>query len=208
MDVSIIIPYNKDRGFLKHAVESAKGQKFTGAFEVILAKGDKPLPHNVNKGVEKATGKYIRFCAEDDRLDQNAIQQQFDFCEKNQLDWCVSNAMNVNNKNEAALHISKLGTHRQIAASNTIHGGSTMYRRDVFIEAGGYDVQLWTAEEYEFHLRLLQKGYKVAHLDYVTYYHYLHKQSKSYRSRKNHDRRKTEREKLITELKTKYRDWT
>ncbi len=204
MDVSIIIPYNQDRGFLYQAVKSAKAQKFTGQFEVILSFSDKPLPFNVNDGVRRAKGKYVRFCAEDDILPQNSIAYQFDFCEKNGLDWCISDALNFNVNNEAVKYVSKLGTHQEVAASNTIHGGSTMYRRSVFLEAGGYDEKLWTAEEYEFHLRLLKLGYKVGHLPAVTYHHRLHKQSKSYRGRKNHDQRKAERERLIRSIKNKY----
>lgn len=204
MDVSIIIPYNENRGFLHEAVKSANEQRFNGTFEVIPVFGQNILSKNVNKGVKMAKGKYIRFCAEDDYLTFNSIQLLFDFCEKSKLDWCVSNAFNVNNKNEVAVHVSKIGDYKQIAASNTIHGGATMYRKDVFLQAGGYDESLWTAEEYEFHLRLLKAGYKVEHLQAVTYIHRLHKQSKSYRSRKNHDKRKTEREILIREIKNRF----
>ena len=74
--VSIIIPYLKDRGWLKDAIESAEKQDFD-SFEVIIQQGDCTLGKNINDALEKAKGDWIKILAEDDLLPENSIRDLY-----------------------------------------------------------------------------------------------------------------------------------
>ncbi|KKL55146.1 hypothetical protein LCGC14_2258350, partial [marine sediment metagenome] len=66
--VTVIIPYNKDRGWLKEAIDSVpKG------VQLLLSKGRQNWPCNFNKVLDQAEGKYIKYLHEDDMLTENCI---------------------------------------------------------------------------------------------------------------------------------------
>ena len=204
MEVSIIIPYNKDRGFLKAAVESTVNQDFTGAYEVILAYGDKLIGANFNDGLARAKGTNIKVLSEDDILPPNSLSLLYNFMEKYKLDWAFANAINFYGKRQL-LQKSK---ESDLLNGDPVHGGSTMYRRDVLLEIEGYDETLWTAEEHELHLRLNYKGYKHGYLDAVTYHYIRHSGSKITVYNKNYDLKKARLQavknlKIIWELNKK-----
>ena len=67
----------------------------------------------------------------------------------------------------------------QMIYRNSIHGGTTMYERDLLFEVGGYDESLWTGEEFDLHLLLLSKGYEPGYVDKVVYRYRLHEHNKS-----------------------------
>ena len=62
---------------------------------------------------------------------------------------------------------------------NHVHGGTLMYRRDVFEKVGMFNETLWTGEEYEFNLRCLANGLKCKYVDDVLYYYRYHSRQKS-----------------------------
>lgn len=66
-----------------------------------------------------------------------------------------------------------------------IHGTSTMYRTNVLRDAGGWDVNLRTAEEWELHLRLLKMGHDFFAVAKVTTAYRIHPGNKSAEYRKN-----------------------
>ena len=83
--VTIIIPYNKDRGWLNEAIESVNNQTYRGEIELILSQSDNGVSYNLNEGIRQATGDYIKYLCDDDRLTPNSILdsinsiQGFDF---------------------------------------------------------------------------------------------------------------------------------
>ena len=61
IDVSVIIPYHQDRGYLFDAIESYEAQEFTGTSELILSHNPTfSQGQNINAGLKKANGKYIK----------------------------------------------------------------------------------------------------------------------------------------------------
>ena len=74
MDVSIIIPYNEDRGYLDEAIRSAVMQDYPrNRYEIIVQEGDHFLGKNINDALRRAKGRYIKVLAEDDLLTPNCI---------------------------------------------------------------------------------------------------------------------------------------
>ena len=67
--VTVIIYFKEDRGWLKEAIQSVKNQRYDGKIELLLESGG-TASENLNKGIRKATGKYLRYLSEDDLLPQ------------------------------------------------------------------------------------------------------------------------------------------
>jgi glycosyltransferase involved in cell wall biosynthesis len=114
MDVSIIIAVYNSEKYIKHALDSALEQEFTGELEIIIINDGSSdncgricedyatnfshrlvyLEHKENKGVSVArnkgmdimTGRYFIFLDSDDILPVNSIQMMYDLAEKKQSD--------------------------------------------------------------------------------------------------------------------------
>ena len=159
--VSVIIPYNKDRGWLKAAICSVpKG------VQLLISKGDGGWPENFNKVLSQATGKYIKYLHEDDMLTENCIKDSIHALEQQEVDFIHGNAIeiNVENKNQK-VYIPKIKqpTVQDLKKKNVIHSTTTMYRREIFEKLGGFNETLNTQEEYEFNLRCLKAGFKIGY---------------------------------------------
>jgi len=198
--VSIIIPYNKDRGWLRDAIESVHNQTYKGEIELILSQSDNRVGYNINRGIEKATGEYVKFFAEDDILTPNCIEDSVKAIKG--YDFIHGKAYNFNLKkpyrNNTHTPSVKVPTLEDLLTVNYIHGGTLFYRRDVFERFGLFDETLWTGEEYEFNLRLLSQGAKIGYVNKILFNYRLHdlqksigKQTLEYKAR-----RKTEIERI------------
>ena len=96
--VSIIIPYNKDRGFLKQAIDSVYAQNYSGQIELLLSESDKNVSYNINKAILESTGAYIKYLCEDDWLTPNCIKDSVEAIKG--FDFIHGNAYNVRNGNK------------------------------------------------------------------------------------------------------------
>ena len=178
MKVSIILPYNKDRGYLKEAIASAEAQTYKD-IEIVPYKSDNGVSHNINQCVKRSTGTFIKLLADDDIMPPDCIQNMVSVMEDN--DFIHGKAMNFTNEGQKTIHepSCKIPTLSRLLSKNHIHGGTTMYRRDIFERFGGYDETLWTGEELDFHLMLLSKGARIGYCDHVVYFYRIHSGQKS-----------------------------
>jgi glycosyltransferase involved in cell wall biosynthesis len=176
MDVSIIIPYNIDRGFLKEAVKSAKQQKFTGTFEVIIQQGNKPVSANINDALKIAKGDYIKLCAEDDILLPGAIQVLYDYAVSGNYDLVCSNCINRGSEKEYEVKSHIPETISELAQCNTIHGLSTLFKNITLPE---WNEILTCAEEFEIYLKMAKNGCRFGYVDAITGVYRLHETQKS-----------------------------
>ena len=87
---TVIIPYNKDRGWLKAAIASVPKD-----VQLILSKGDGGWPENFNKALPEAKGKYIRYLHEDDMLTENCIADSVQALEDQDVDFIHGNAIEI-----------------------------------------------------------------------------------------------------------------
>ena len=176
--VSIIIPFHHDRGWLQDAIDSVHEQSYLGEIELILSESTERVGYNLNRGIEIATGEYIKYLCDDDTLTRNSIHDSvkamkgFDFIHGNAI-------------NKYALHevfqrprLSK-PTLKDMIHLNVIHGGTLMYRKDLFDKVGLFDEELTCAEEYDFNMRCLQKGMKLGYCNATLYIYRRHDEQKS-----------------------------
>ncbi len=87
--ISVIVPYNKDRGFLTTCIKSIEAQTYRD-FEIILSKGDDSVAVNFNNGLAKCKGEFCKFVTEDDWLPDNALQDLADGIQD--YSWIFANA--------------------------------------------------------------------------------------------------------------------
>jgi len=195
--VSVIIPYNKDRGFLKYAIQSVELQIYD-QWELILSEGPGTLGENVNNGLKKAKGEYIKVLAEDDELTKDSLKILVDGIQG--YDFIYSDAENIGDLPggwDTRSH-DKTVSLDYMLRGNGIHGGTTLYRLDRIQAVGGYDTSLWTGEEYDLHIRLIKAGYKHRHVPGIVYRYRLHGQNKSQLANTN------VRHQYLDEIRQKY----
>jgi len=180
--VSIIIPYLEDRGFLSEAIASAEAQAFD-SFEVIIWQGDHSLGKNINDALKVAKGEWIKILAEDDLLPVTSIADLWQYAKRGTYDWLCGDAHNFGLLgNDWQGHDEWIGHKvnlKEMTIRNQIHGGTTMYKKSMLFEVGGYDECITTGEEYDLHLLLLDKGYKLGYVPKVVYEYRLHEYNKS-----------------------------
>ena len=159
--VTVIIPYDKDRGYLKEAIASVPD-----GVQLILSQGDGNWPENFNKALPQATGKYIKYLHEDDRLTPNCIRDSVRAMEDQGADFIHGNAMEVFQHSGHRIAYKpkvQFPTLEHMLVKNYLHSATLMYRREIFDRIGGFDESLNTAEEYEFSLRCLVNGFKIGY---------------------------------------------
>lgn len=173
--VTVIIPYNRDRGWLNEAKASVPEN-----VQLILSKGDGNWPENFNKVLNQATGDYIRWLHEDDMLTPNCIEDSVQAIIEQDVDFIHGNAIEIRGdlKRTSVYHPSiKIPTISDLLNRNVLHSATLMYKRAVF-EKLKMDETLNTAEEYEFNLRCLKAGFKIGYCDASLAYYRRHPQQK------------------------------
>jgi hypothetical protein len=207
VDVSVIIPYHKDRGYLSEAIESYEKQIFSGTSELILSHGpEKSLGGNFNEGIRKANGKYVKILPDDDLLTPNCLQDLFDAACEYEADLVFAQARNFAGKGVEKISKSPVVndmTLQSLIDNNFIHAITTLYRTEMLLQLQGFDISMWTAEEYEFHLRCLASGYKPHFVPSIVceYREWEGSKSRVYRLQ-----RKQERLDYIEQIRGKFRN--
>ena len=176
--VSIIIPFKEDRGWLNNAIDSVYLQTYKGQIELIESKSDGNVSYNLNRGIKKATGEYVKYLCDDDLLTPNSIEDSVRAMEGNDfIHGLAINRFTSGDKIQKPRLI--MPTLTDMLESNVIHGGSLMYRRDVFERFGLFDETIRSAEEYEFNMRIMQAGCKLGYCNEILYIYRRHDDQKS-----------------------------
>jgi teichuronic acid biosynthesis glycosyltransferase TuaG len=176
--VSLIIPFHHDRGYLDQAIQSVHNQTYEGEIELILSESKNSVGYNINRGVEIATGQYIKYLCDDDKLTLNSISDSVkamkgvDFIHGNAINkWTWREEFQRPRKAKPSLY--------EMLDNNVIHGGTLMYSKELFDKVGLFDESLDCAEEYEFNLRCLSKGMKIGYCNATLYIYRRHDEQKS-----------------------------
>ncbi len=180
MKVSVIIPTRGDRGFLGQTIASIEAQTYKD-FEIIVSKSDGSASYNINEGIKKVTGQYIKLCADDDLLTPNCLEDSVRGMRTNPVHFIHGNAINfwANGTNIKQIPTIKIPTLQDMVANNIIHGGTVLYDKSCFDLFGGFDEALWCGEEYEFNMRLLHEGCLIGYVDAYLQKYRMHKGQKS-----------------------------
>jgi len=198
--VSIIIPFVRDRGYLQQAIDSATRQNYANV-EIILSQSDQGVSYNLNRGIEKATGEYIKYLCDDDMLPIDAIQKSIQAITSQPgclaLHGKATNFWANGSQLEHEPRIKAGITLKDMLSKNHMHGGSLMWHRSVFDIVGLFDETLWTGEEFEFNLRCLANGINYAYCDSPVY---LYRKHTGQKSDKQHKQKRISAIKAIKEM--------
>jgi len=176
--VSIIIPFKEDRGWLQAAIDSVYLQTYKGQIELIESKADAGVSYNLNRGIKLATGEYIKYLCDDDLLTPNSIEDSVRAMEGNDfIHGLAINRFTSGDKIQKPRIIQP--SLADMLESNVIHGGSLMYRKDVFERFGLFDETLRSAEEYDFNMRIMKGGAKLGYCNELLYIYRRHDEQKS-----------------------------
>jgi len=173
--VTVIIPYNVDRGYLKDAIASVPDN-----VQLILSQGAGCWPQNFNKALKEAEGDYIKYLHEDDMLTPNCIEDSIAAIEEQGVDFIhgqvVEIFMNAGRATKRYTPKIKIPTLEQLLADNVIHSASTMYRREVFEKVGllNESPQVHSFEEFEFNVRCLQMGMRIGYCNSALAFYRRH----------------------------------
>ena len=198
--VSIIIPFHHDRGWLQDAIDSVHQQSYQGEIELILSESTESVGYNLNRGIEIASGEFVKYLCDDDMLTFNSIHDSVKAMKG--FDFIHGNAINKHTLHEIFQRprIAK-PTLKDMLSSNVIHGGTLMYRKDLFDKVGLFDEKLDCAEEYDFNMRCLSKGMKLGYCNATLYIYRRHDEQKSLGKKVN----QIERAKRIEAIQNRFR---
>jgi glycosyltransferase involved in cell wall biosynthesis len=148
-----------------------------------ISEPDDGQSHALNKGFRMATGDIIGWLNSDDRYHPGCFRAVIDaFSEYPQADiiygdymWIDENDRILQLRREIAFNRFVLLYHRVLYIPTT----STFFRRRIFDERNLLDLGLQYAMDYEFFLRLTEKGYRFKHLPNLLADFRWHSQSKS-----------------------------
>lgn len=199
--ISVIIPYIEDRGYLDDALRSLHNQTYQD-FEIVFAQGDYLQGKNINAGLVRARGEFIKILHDDDMLPPNSLRDLLRGI--GNFDWICGDMETFGTPDycDPEAYTGKIPKLLNMINKNQVYGGTTMYKKGVLCEIGGYNEKLWTGEEYELHLRLLSMGYTVTYIPKIVHRYRLHQINKSYNLTHG---KKQERAEYIRDIAAKYK---
>lgn len=175
--ISVIIPYDKDRGYLDKAVASIQNQTYRD-FEIILSCSEASGGVNMNNGIAKSKGDYICYLCEDDLLPEDSLQNRINAI--GDSDFIHGRGLVFGDGKRDKLY-SLTNPYAELASmliQNGIMGGTMLYKREVF-DKFKWDELLWTGGEYDFNLKLLFNGLRLGFCNDVVYKYRRHSLQKS-----------------------------
>ena len=192
-------------------------QEHTNRFvrtEIIRVEKNTGIAPNCNRGVNAATGKWLKLIAGDDTLKKECIKDNVDFVETDKdILFCFSNldfykneikSENLILKQEDVYDIrskrfSKLSSGFQLKAmvrNIMLYGPATFINRKAFVEFGGYDESYPFVEDRTTFFNWVLAGNK---------FHYLPKKTVNYRLNASSITKRDIQESGISDFTTKFR---
>ena len=171
MQVSILVFYNEDRGYLGEAFDSFRDQDYAGMYEIIMEHGPgKSSAENFNNGVLRCGGTFVKACAEDDMLTPNCLRHMVPVAVKYSIDVLVANAINFYpDGGEVRVKSRVPKTVTDLVRKNTIHGGAVLYRKSALLNIGLMRTGLNYAEEYDLNIRLARSGARFGYINTTVF---------------------------------------
>ena len=174
MKVSVIVPYDRDRGYLSQCIESINAQTYQDV-ELIESHHPRPKGYNFNRGLERATGEFVKWVDEDDWLPTDSIENLVNGMGDHP--WICANSFDVGETTEITKSV--FTSFEDTLRMNSIHAGTVLFRTELLREIGGMDESLMLAEEFDMYLRLMLNGHFPGYIDKEVSYYRMWEGSKS-----------------------------
>lgn len=150
------------------------------AVKIITTDKNSGVAANNNRGLQVATGYYIKPIAGDDKLISNAIERYVAFLERTGEMICVSDLQIFCDDEGVDIPQGKIDSYnrcfelckesreaklRRLAYEYVLLSPGYFYRRELPAKIGGYDDRFPMSEEVPFAMRVLKAGYDICPLD-------------------------------------------
>jgi glycosyltransferase involved in cell wall biosynthesis len=119
----------------------------------LVSEPDGGVYDAMNKGIARARGEWIYFLGSDDRLAGNMVLSETVHWMKQTEAGVVAGNVAFDDGRIYTLH-SRVNT----IARNFVHHQAAFYRRTLFEENGGFDTSLAMMADFDFNLRLWERG--------------------------------------------------
>jgi glycosyltransferase involved in cell wall biosynthesis len=215
--VSIILPTYNGSAYLRESIESCLAQTYSNCELIVVddcstdatpdiiasyvAKDsrirslrhptNRKLPAALNTGHAAATGSFLTWTSDDNRYLPNAIEEMTRFLAEHPTVGVVyADCAMIDDKGQ---HVRDYPAQpaSQLAYMNALFA-CFMYRRTVYETVGGYDADLFLAEDWEFWLRTA-RHFELAPLHKILYQYRWHDQSLTKAANRSHVRASIER---------------
>ena len=173
-EVSIIVPFNKDRGWLNEAIESIHYQTYKGKIWLLRSDIINPdtyqtnnVSQNINAALLYCKGDYIKYLCDDDLLTPICIEESVKAMQEQGCDFLHGNALVMQHGTNTNYYPPKgfeVPTLPQLVGLSMIHGTTLFYKAEVF-KSHPLDESSSCCEEYDLNMKPLKEGYKIGYVN-------------------------------------------
>ena len=200
--VSIVLPVYNGEKYLKEAIDSCLNQTYKNIQLIIVNDGstdnseeiinsykdkriiyikndnNQNLPAALNIGFSNADGDFLTWTSHDNIYSQEAIETLLSYATKNKCDFVYADYYIFENENLNNLKLKDLS--KTNIKNGDFIGPCFLYSKKVKEMIGNYDEALFTAEDYDYWLRI-SKIFSFNHINKPLYYYRLHPLSLTYK---------------------------
>lgn len=141
--------------------------KTDSRIRVVSNEKNSKLPATLNHGFSLARGKYLTWTSDDNEYLPAALERMVCVLEDTQSDLVYAD-FDVVDLDGNVLEEKKLLGPDRLYEYNWV-GACFLYRREVYDTLGGYRIDLFCAEDYEYWLRICSAGMKMTHISERLY---------------------------------------
>jgi len=138
----------------------------------IVRQANKGLPGARNTGIRAGKGEYILPLDADDKIAPACLRRSVDVLQANPDIAIVYGDLGLFGHENRVIPAGVFNTYRLLLA-NYMPVGS-MFRREAWESVGGYTEEMMGFEDWEFWIKLMEKGWKFKKIDEVLFLHHQH----------------------------------
>lgn len=209
--VSVVVPCYNDYKYIHEAINSINNQTHKNVEIIIVDDGSNMVTKNVlkelkqdnitilyqensgpstarNKGIKKAKGEYILTLDADDYFDANFISKALNYLIANSETGLISCWINVfNERGIVETFKPESGDLEILILGNAASAGSVLFRKECWMDAGGYDEKMRNGyEDWEFNISVVKTGWKIEIIEEYLFNYRKKTQSRNSQADKFH----------------------
>lgn len=199
--VSVILPTYNGEKFIEKSIESVLSQTYSNLeliivndcstdgteqiinqyakrddrIRIITNKKNMGLPKSLNIGFHHAKGKFLTWTSDDNYYEEEAFEQMIKHLREQKADFVYA-ACNIIDAKDKIIGRSTTNAPEKLAKANCIWA-CFLYKRKVLQCIGDYNADLRLMEDYDYWLRVYEKGFRMYYIPRVLYNYRKHNKS-------------------------------